>query len=91
MDKALFNKLASKNSQFEVSYRKQKNPNFITWGIVTSDLSCKYIQNKLKSFKRRVGKNQVLLWNWRYDSPLLLDLDQVVSIKPHRLDRPEPL
>ena len=91
MDKAVFQKLAEKQAQFVVNYRKLKNPSFITWGVVTADLSCDYIQKQLKTFKRKIGDNQVLLWNWRYDSPLVLDLDQVVNIQPHRLDRPERL
>lgn len=91
MDLAVFNKLAAKQAQFVVNYRKLKNPSFITWGVVTADLTCKYIQDRLKSFRRKPKAGQVLLWNWRYDSPLILDLDQVVSVQPHRLDRPERL
>lgn len=91
MDLAVFEKLADKFGDFEINYRKQKDPSFITWGIVTADLSCKHIQKGLKGFKRKPKENEVLLWNWRYDSFLLLNLDQVVSVKPLRLNKAEPL
>lgn len=90
MDKALFNKLAEKQSEFVVNYRKLKDPTFVTWGVVTADLTCKYIADRIRGH-RKLKENQVMLWNWRYDSPLVLDLDQVVSIQPHRLERPELL
>lgn len=91
MDRAVFEKLAEKHGMFEISYRKRKDPNFVTWGVVTADLDCAHIQKALKTMKRKPNEKQVLLWNWRYDSPLLLDLDQVVRIRPMRLDRAEAL
>lgn len=91
MDKMAFTKIVEKHGLCEVSYRKQRDPQFVTWAIVSGDLSGDYIQSRLKGMKRKLKPNEVLLWNWRYDSPLVLNTDQVTKIKPLRLDRPEPL
>lgn len=92
MERKVFDKLADRHGEFVVNYRKRDTPGFITWGTVTADLSCKYIQDQLKARRKiRLKKDQVLLWNWRYDSPLILNLDQIVSIQPLRLNSPDPL
>tara|TARA_Y100001938_G_scaffold134347_1_gene194696 strand:- start:414 stop:689 length:276 start_codon:yes stop_codon:yes gene_type:complete len=91
MDLNVFKGIVNKHGLCEVSYRKQRDPKFVTWAIVSADLSGDYIQSRLKGMKRKLKSNEVLLWNWRYDSPLVLNVDQVTKIKPLRLDKAEPL
>jgi hypothetical protein len=91
MEAKLIHKILNANGICEVTYRKKKDPSFLTWANVSADLGGAHIQNGIKHIKRKLKPTEILLWNWRYDSPLILDISQIAKVTPVRLEHASPL
>lgn len=79
MQKSVFDKKAAQMGDFYMYYQK-RDSNVTTFGVCTSDLSTPYVQSRVKSLK--VSDGEVLLWNWRYNSPLRIRYDKVKKLTP---------
>jgi hypothetical protein len=79
MQQAVFEKKADQMGDFYMYYQK-RDSNIITFGICTTDLNNTHIQSKLRGTK--VNKGEVLLWNWRYDTPLRVRYDKIKKLTP---------
>jgi len=79
MQEAIFNKKAEQMGDFYMYYQK-RDSTIITFGICTADLDNSYIQTRLRGFKAKPG--EVILWNWRYDSPLRVQYDKIKKLTP---------
>lgn len=66
---------------FVLYYRKKENSNAMA--VCTADLDNEYIQARLGRFKNRTLKEgEVLLWNWQFNSPLLVSVDKIKRMTP---------
>ncbi len=79
MQQAIFEKKAEQMGDFYMYYQK-RDSNIITFGICTTDFDNHHIQSKLRGTKVKEG--EVLLWNWRYDSPLRVQYDKIKKLTP---------
>lgn len=79
MKREVFERDAESMGDFYIYYQK-KDSNAITFGIATTNLTTPHIANKLK--KVSLKEDEVLLWNWRYDSPLKLPLSRIKKLTP---------
>lgn len=79
MLKSVFEKKAEQMGDFYVYYQK-RDSNVITFGICTTDFDNHHIKSKMR--KIHVGANEVLMWNWRYDSPLKVSYDKIKKLTP---------
>lgn len=79
MQQALFEKKAEQMGDFYMYYQK-RDSNLVTFGICTADLNIPYIQSRLRGTKAKEG--EVILWNWRYDSPLRVRYDKIKKLTP---------
>jgi len=79
MNKALFEKKAAQMGDFYIYFQKP-GTNVIAYGICTAELDTPHIQSKLHSSACKEG--EVLLWNWRYDSPLRVPYDRIKKLTP---------
>ena len=79
MLKTVFDKKAENMGDFYMYYQK-RDSNVITFGICTADLTIPYIKARLRGFKAKEG--EVILWNWRYDSPLRVQYSKIKKLTP---------
>lgn len=79
MKQSVFEAKAAQMGDFYVYYQK-RDSNLITFGICTVDFDNHHIQSKLRGTK--VQEGEVLMWNWRYDSPLKVSYDKIKKLTP---------
>lgn len=80
MQKSVFEKKAEQMGDFYVYYQK-RDSNVVTFAICTAELDNNtYIQSRIRNAKPTEG--EVLLWNWRYNSPLKIPYDKIKKLTP---------
>jgi len=79
MLQSVFDNKAQVMGDFYMYYQKRDSTD-TTFGICTADLDIPYIQSRLRGFKAREG--EVILWNWRYDSPLRVQYAKIKKLTP---------
>jgi|TARA_B110000908_G_scaffold22876_1_gene25948 hypothetical protein len=79
MLQSVFDKKAEQMGDFHVYYQK-RDSSVITFAVCTADLDIPYIQERLRGMKP--GKGEVLLWNWRYNSPLRVPYEKIKKLTP---------
>jgi|TARA_B110000908_G_C9976042_1_gene323329 hypothetical protein len=79
MQKVLFDKKAEQMGDFHIYYQK-RDSNVVTFAVCTIELDIPYIQERMRNMKPTDG--EVLLWNWRYNSPLRIPYDKIKKLTP---------
>jgi len=62
---------------FYIYFRKNGTT---TFGVCTNDLSLDFMQRRTKHL--RVAEDEVALWNWRYNCPLILKYSSIKNMTP---------
>ena len=78
MQKSVFLKKAEQMGDFYMYYQKPST-NVVTFGVCTMEVN-DYISNRSRGTK--VADDEVLLWNWRYNSPLKVKYASIKKLTP---------
>ena len=81
MQQSVFEKKAGQMGDFYVYYQKRGDPKVIAYGICTAELEgTPYVKTRVRNAKAPEG--EVLLWNWRYNSPLKIPYENIKKLTP---------
>lgn len=74
----VFLKKANQMGDFYIYFRKATGP--LAYGVCTHEITEDFMKLRTKHIKVKQG--EVLLWNWRYHSPLIIPYESIKKMTP---------